>query len=62
MKRLTFCCHGCGKTKQFSGLTVDELLTAIDKSGWVDEPHRAWCPACWREEQDAIWRCRVVVN
>jgi hypothetical protein len=51
MKRLTLICK-CGNYKTFHGKTVDEIINAIDKSGWHDGPDRDWCPECWEKSLD----------
>lgn len=38
MKALRLFCW-CGAVKLFKGQTTDELLTAIDTSGWVDRAY-----------------------
>ena len=55
MKTLTLHCV-CGLERTFRGNNMDEILAAIDKSGWHDYPdhdgkyakghHPALCPEC----------------
>jgi hypothetical protein len=47
MKRLTLRCS-CGRTKEVHGANVDEIIEAIDNSGWQDTPKGETdiCPKC----------------
>lgn len=60
-KTLTLTCARCKKVKKFEGENVDEILSAIDASGWRDMPDPyghgivAYCPPC-DEEMDRLFR------
>lgn len=47
MKRITLRCS-CGRSREFHGQDVDEIMQAIDKSGWQDTPKGRpdTCPKC----------------
>ena len=38
MKQLTLTCNKCKANRIFIGAIVQEIIAAIDKSGWVDRP------------------------
>lgn len=54
MKTLKLKCQKCNKTKLLRGKTIQEILTKLDKSNWVDFPENNEmvfvCPVCQKGE------------
>jgi len=59
MKTYTITCEGCGKKLTAQGRSVDEIVKALDKSGWEDLPDRMGrCPKCLQAaENSELQRC-----
>jgi hypothetical protein len=52
MKHIFLSCCICGKTKRINGETVQEIIKAIDASGWVDGPEEDYCPECDKDREE----------
>ena len=56
-------CSVCKSRLGFTGKTVQEIVTKIDRSGWRDGPERDLCPSCdMDEEESGLWKEEVETN
>ena len=59
-KNIILTCSECDRTRSFQGETADNILQAIDESGWHDYPSEignninARCPDCQKRYEDAM--------